>query len=299
MRFIDHDRLKKTLKSVYPDLYKLKQYVEWHRQYNGSFRSLISFIEKLDRNCSNQLANLASSEETHSWTADEELSEIAKSLKPQLYLAGPLAPTICTVALGREYQAAVAPCLRATQEYCARHHYNYLLLTESPPNLSRPYAWAKVCLLFHALERGYKNIMWLDADALITNVEAKLESFIETLEQADKSMLITEIYYGINTGVFFLKGGWKSRILLNLTWCNRFYISHGWWEQAALIDLTRRHVELANEAYIEPRTRSFNSPAPELAKDPTTAWEPGDFIIHFAGARGLKLSELIAKYSAL
>jgi hypothetical protein len=299
MRFLYNNRLRKTLKSVYPDLYKLKQIVEWHRHYNGNFQRLVSLIEKLSRNYSNQLANLGSSEETHSWIVDDELSGIAKSLKPQLYLAGPQAPTVCTVALGREYQAVVAPCLKATQEYCARHQYNYLLLTESPPNLSRPYAWAKVCLLFQALEHGYQNIMWLDADALITNVEAKLEAFLTTLEQADKSMLITEIYYGINTGVFFLRGGWKSRTLLNLIWCNRFYISHGWWEQAALMDLMRRHVEVANEEYIEPRTRSFNSHAPELAKDPNIAWQPGDFIIHFAGARGSQLSELIVKYSEL
>ena len=66
------------------------------------------------------------------WTVDEELSRIVRSLKPELYLAGPHAPTICTVALGSEYKAAVAPCLRATQEYCARHQYNYVLLTEGP-----------------------------------------------------------------------------------------------------------------------------------------------------------------------
>ena len=142
--------------------------------------------------------------------------------------------------------------------------------------------------------------MWLDADALITNVETKLESFNKTLEQADKGMLITEDHYGINTGVFFLRGGWRSRILLNLIWCNRFYISHGWWEQSALMDLMRRHAEVANEGYIEPRSRSFNSRAPELAKGPNTAWQPGDFIIHFAGARGTKnLSEFIATYSEL
>ena len=66
------------------------------------------------------------------------------------------------------------------------------------------------------------------------------------------------------------------------------------------MDLMRRHAEVANEGYIEPRTRSFNSRAPELAKDPTTAWQPGDFIIHFAGARGTKnLSEFVATYSEL
>ncbi len=64
------------------------------------------------------------------------------------------------------------------------------------------------------------------------------------------------------------------------------------------MDLMRQHAEIRNEAYIEPRSRSFNSLAPELAKDPNTAWQPGDFIIHFAGARACKeLSEFVAKYS--
>ena len=193
MKFLYNNRLRSTLKSVYPNLYKLKQNVEWHRQYNGHFKRLVSFVEKLNRNYSNQLANLASSEETHPWTVDDELRGIAKNLKPELYRANPNAPTICTVALGNEYQNVVAPSLRTTQEYCARHQYNYLLLTECPPDLYRPYAWAKICLLFHALEHGYKNIMWLDADALITNVGVKLESFLTTLERTEKSMLITEI----------------------------------------------------------------------------------------------------------
>jgi hypothetical protein len=297
MRFLYSSQLKKALKSVYPDLYKLKQKVEWHRQYNERFKRLISFIEKLDPNCSNQLANLHSSAEIRPWTPDAELIDIVRSLKPELHLVDPYAPTICTVALGTEYKAATAPCLRATQNYCARHKYNYLFLTENPPDLFRPYAWAKVCLLFYALEHKYKHIMWLDADALITNVEVELQGFTNILEQTNKSILITQIYYGINTGVFFLRGGWKSRILLNLIWCNRFYISHGWWEQAALMDLLRRHTEVANEQYIEPRSRNFNSVPPELARDLETAWQPGDFIIHFAGARGSKLSELIAKYS--
>ena len=292
MRFIYNNRLRKILKSVYPDLHKL--------QYNDNFNGLISFIDKLNRNCSNQLRNLDSCKELRPWTVDDELRGIVRDLKPELYPADPHAPTICTVALGSEYKATIAPCLKASQEYCARHQYNYLLLTEIPPNFHRPCAWAKVCLLFYALEHGYQSIMWLDADALITNVKTELESFNKTLEQADKGMLITEDHYGINTGVFFLRGGWRSRILLNLIWCNRLYISSVWWEQAALMDLMRRHAEVTNEGYIEPRSRSFNSRAPELAKDRNIAWQRGDFIIHFAGARGSKnLSELVAKYSEL
>lgn len=297
MKFIYYNRLRKTIKLIFPDLYKLKQIVEWHCQYNGNFKRLLNFIEKLNRNWSNQLANLGSSVEMRPWTVDDELRAIVRNLKPKLYLAAPDAPTICTVALGSEYQAVVAPCLQATQEYCARHQYNYLLLTESPPDLDRPYSWAKVCLLSYALEHDYKNIMWLDADALITNIGVKLESFIKTLERTKKSMLITKSDDAINMGVFFLKGGWKSRILLNLIWCNRFYISHGWWEQAALMDLMRRHAEVADEEYIEPRTRSFNSRTPDCVKDASTFWQPGDFIIHFAGIRGSRLSEYIARHS--
>jgi hypothetical protein len=299
MRSLYNSRLRQALKKVYPDLYKFKQGIEWHRQHNDPFKRLISFVEKLNGNWSNQLADLDSSKELYPWTVDDELSGIVRSLKPELYFADSHAPTICTVALGSEYQAAIAPCVRGTKEYCARHQYNYLLLKQIPSNFPRPYAWAKVCLLYYALEHGYKNTMWLDGDALITNVETNLESFLKTLEEQDKSILITKFGYIINTGVFFLRGGWKSKILLNLIWCNRFYISHGWWEQAALMDLMRRHAEVANEEYIEPRPRSFNSHAPELAIDPNTGWEPGDFIVHFAGARGAKLAELIAKYSEL
>jgi hypothetical protein len=299
MKFLYNPRLRQALKKAYPDLYKFKQKIEWHREYNGAFKKVLGFVEKLNRNWSNQLANLSSSQELHPWTVDDELIGIVRSLKPEFYFAARGAPTICTVALGSEYQTAVAPCVKATKEYCVRHQYNYLLLTKVPENFPRPYAWAKVCLLYYALERGYNHVMWLDGDALITKGEATLGDFIKALEQTNKSILITRDQNTINTGVFFMRGDWKSRILLNLIWCNRFYITHGWWEQAALMDLMRRHAEVANEEQIEARPRRFNSHAPEIAKDPKAVWEPGDFIIHFAGARGIQLVELIAKYSAL
>ena len=75
-------------------------------QYTESFKSLVSSIEKLNRNWSNQLANLGSSAEMRPWTRlDDELRAIVRNLKPKLYLADPDAPTICTVALGSEYQS--------------------------------------------------------------------------------------------------------------------------------------------------------------------------------------------------
>jgi glycosyl transferase family (putative galactosyltransferase) len=299
MKLLYNPRLRQTLKKACPDLYKVKQKIEWHRQHNDTFKRLLNFVEKLNGNWSNQLANLSSSQELRPWAVDDELSGVVKSLKPEIYLTTPEAPTICTVALGSEYQAAVAPCIRGTKEYCERHQYNYLLLTQIPANFSRPSAWAKVCLLYYALEHDYHHIMWLDGDALITNVEVKLGNFIETLQQTEKSILITKDQNIINTGIFFLRGGWKSKILLNLVWCNRFYINHGWWEQAALMDLMRRHPEVANEEYIEQRPRNFNSRPLEIAKDPRVVWEPGDFIVHFAGARGAELVELAARFSEL
>jgi hypothetical protein len=68
MRFLYNSRLINTLKLVYPDLHKL--------QYSDNFRNLIRLIDKLNRNCSNQLSNLHSCAEMHPWTVDDELSGI-------------------------------------------------------------------------------------------------------------------------------------------------------------------------------------------------------------------------------
>lgn len=257
---------------------------------------LVSFTEKLNRNFSNQLANLESCQPMRPWSVDRELCRVVRALKPEIHVSDPQAPTICTVALGRELRAATAPCLRVTREYCARHNYNYFLLTTTPADFPRPYAWAKVCLLFYALDQELKDVMWLDADAVITNMEVKLENFIKSLEQSHKSLLVTQDHNGINSGVFFLKSGRKAKILLNLIWCNRFFISHAWWEQASLMDLMRRHAEVAKEIYIEPECRSFNSRSPERIKDANIAWQPGDFVIHFAGCGRSELAERIGKY---
>ena len=109
MRSLYNSRLRRALKKVYPDLYKFKQGIEWHRQHNDSFKRLISFVEKLNGNWSNQLADLDSSKELRPWTVDDELSGIVRSLKPELYLADSHAPTICTVALGSEFRRRSHP----------------------------------------------------------------------------------------------------------------------------------------------------------------------------------------------
>lgn len=75
--------------------------------------------------------------------------------------------------------------LPSKQEYCKKHNYDLLSLrsfhadTEDIQNNFNSYniGFLRVLIAFKQL-RYYDNVMWIDADSIITNMEYKIEDFI-------------------------------------------------------------------------------------------------------------------------
>jgi hypothetical protein len=68
-----------------------------------------------------------------------------------------------------------------SEKYCQRHGYVYQCTVENPRPDFDPLqgSWGKIELIREALELGYKNVIWLDADTLITDFNTDLRDAIQ------------------------------------------------------------------------------------------------------------------------
>jgi len=150
--------------------------------------------------------------------------------------------------------------------YCERHGYRFACPRERRSD--RPPSWEKLLILADAT-RESDWAWWIDADAIITNPEIRLES----LASLDVDMVIAADENGLNCGVFGLRSCPWSRLLLADAWeCDQF-IEHSWWEQAAIRHLLADPARMSRvEVVGQRRMNSYVSD-----------WRPGDFILHLPG----------------
>ncbi len=197
---------------------------------------------------------------------------------------------VITASIGTEYSEIVRDCIENKREYCARHGYDFICGTQSR-DLSRPLAWSKIKLIQDYLGQ-YDWIFWSDADSFIMNLSVPLEAFID-----NRAMMVVACdWNGMNTGQFLLQNCTESFELLHGSYQLTQFIYHPWWEQAAIRQYLFDHRDLLNFVKIVPQ-RWINSYPQEIAGDNLDSiYHPGDFILHFPGARGLFLKELIHHY---
>jgi hypothetical protein len=150
--------------------------------------------------------------------------------------------------------------------YCERHGYAFHCPREGKSD--RPPSWEKLLVLADAT-RESEWAWWIDADAIVTNPEIRLESLIVP----GRDMVVAADVNGLNCGVFGLRSCPWSRLLLADAWACDQFINHEWWEQAAIRHLLRDPDRMARVEVIEQR---------RMNAYPDT-WQPGDFILHLPG----------------
>lgn len=165
--------------------------------------------------------------------------------------------------------------VRNRGEYAMRHGYGYSVVTKNLET-SRPLAWGKVRALQRWMGEWHKEwnsnvagaqgfppyreavaadraraaseeggeavalpwdgpewIFIIDADAFITNPEVRIEELIDP----DYDIILTKDTNGINSGTMLLRNGpWLADYWARI-WDMTQYITHSWWEQAAMIEL--------------------------------------------------------------
>lgn len=154
--------------------------------------------------------------------------------------------------------------------------------------------WSKVIALSNHLEE-YDWLFWLDSDALIMNTDIRLESLID--DQFD--LIIARDCNGyVNTGSFLIKNSpWSKEFLVQ--WYDEKY-KNGFGrfqDNGAFIDLYDNSSDIRDHIKVVLPPRVMNSYLGCKYKM-DGVYQPGDFILHFAGLRSFHKEDHMKKYSA-
>jgi len=204
--------------------------------------------------------------------------------------------TILTLVIGADYRRKLAECLESKAAYATKHGYTYIQGDETYWDRDRPIAWSKVPFILDQLKKLPEGaIVWLsDADVLITNPELRLEDQALPIWQTDKDFLMTLDSCGhINSGNIFFRNTEWTRSYWSRVWEQTDCLYHIWWENAAMIKLYQTVPTDNAKIQITKEHKRFNAFLRGLEGEPL--WEPGDFLVHFAGVYDPKqMGELVA-----
>ena len=203
--------------------------------------------------------------------------------------------TILTLAIGVDYRKSLAKALESKRVYAARHGYNYTEGNEAWWDRTRPIAWSKVPFIIEQLSQLPEGaLIWQsDADVLITNQDMRLEDNVLPLLPEGKDMLLMfDACRHLNSGNILMR---------NTEWCRDFwrrvnerteFTYHIWWENMAMIQIIEENTTDRAKVEISNQHKRFN--AYIMGCDGEPLWQPGDFLVHFAGVYdSAKMSRLI------
>jgi hypothetical protein len=207
---------------------------------------------------------------------------------------------VLTLAIGADYRRSLDKALKSKASYCAKHGYTYKEVHEEGWNRDRPIAWSKVPIWKDMAGRSdlYDYIWISDADVWITNHELRLEDHVLPLLPAQKDLLVTyDSCQHVNSGNMIVRPGpWAVQFFQKL-WDQTDCIYHIWWENKALCNLMANSSE--DTAHIECTMEAWKFNAYLQGYKGTRLWQPGDFLVHFAGVYDpVKMASLMNEIEA-
>ena len=201
---------------------------------------------------------------------------------------------ILTLAIGADYRKSLKKALESKKLYAEKQSYTYIEGGEEYWDRHRPISWSKVGFLLSYLNKLPEGaLVWLsDADVLITNMDLRLEDHVLPLLPVSKDLLfIRDACHNLNGGNVLMRNSewlrsfWKA---VNLRTDCTYHI---WWETMAMIkeyeaSYNKEKIQVTNDH------KRLNAYIMGLEGEPL--WEPGDFLVHFAGVyTPLKMEALI------
>eukprot|EP00903_Cladosiphon_okamuranus_P008535 g8194.t1 len=221
------------------------------------------------------------------------------------------------------------------QGYAALHGYDLIVATADDIDRSRPAAWSKILVILKHLG-SYDYVIFVDIDAFIMNPTFKLEWLLDVADMQketgevdawgagrESDVIVTRDWNGPNSGVVLIRNSDFSRWLLQEWWDQKQFIHVNFpgqfpfqyeqrsmhfllqtevWKKRGLpfyadFELVRARTALVdqcamNSYLVHPwqvllgRT-TLNTPA---------SYQPGDFMLHFAGKKGRVRLSLVDYY---
>ncbi|ENI01152.1 glycosyltransferase family 34 protein [Bipolaris maydis ATCC 48331] len=199
-------------------------------------------------------------------------------------------PRLALVTFVTEQRSYLYLSLRNKDHYSRRHGYDLVIDYEQHSETGNPVYWK-----FDMIERLVKSakydwIWWLDFDTLITNTNVNVANIIDdelqNVEHADNvDYIFTNDCNGLNLGSFLVRAHDRSlefiRRALDLRHTDE---GKDYSEQDALVRVMKE--EPYSKRFIVAPQSKLNAFPDEIKcyEDEHGQWEPGKFILHFAGA---------------
>lgn len=195
--------------------------------------------------------------------------------------------TICSLAIGEDYQKDVHVCTATKMLYASKHKYTYYT-DDACVDKTRPLPWSKIKCIQAAFQEhpDTEIVVWMDGDAMINNLCYTFDEIL-LLFPRNKTLLIGKDLYNINTGVFMIKNRNEGHIFLKKVYAQVDNIHDVWWEQAAMIKLLTTYYNDIVHVLQQPHTRIING-YPECV-DSSYPTREQDFIVHFPSLKKDKL----------
>lgn len=191
---------------------------------------------------------------------------------------------VLTIAIGADYRKGLEKALKSKKEYCKLHGYEYRECHEEVWNRDRPIAWSKVPVWKEVANMSDKyDYIWIsDADVYITNSTLRLEDHVLPLLPANKDLLLTyDSCQHVNTGNMILRPSKWAVEFFDKVWNSKESIYHIWFENYTIIRIMASSPE--DNAHIECTMEAWRFNAYLRGYKGTRLWQPGDFLVHFAG----------------
>ena len=208
--------------------------------------------------------------------------------------------TVLTFAVGKDYCKELEKALASKVAYTKRHGYTYIQGDDTFWDRNRPISWSKIPFLLSVLDKMPDGkIVWLsDADVYITNMALKFEDHVMPLFNNATDMLMTFDACGhVNAGNIVMRNSAWLRDFWRRVWQQEDCIYHIWWENAGILKLMEANLSDRQKIHVTREHKRFNAYLMGLPGEPQ--WEPGDFLVHFAGVyNAKKMNELIQEIDA-
>lgn len=191
---------------------------------------------------------------------------------------------VLTLAVGEEFKRKVHYANLSLQEYSKKHGYDYID-DSTICDHTRPIPWSKILLIMRYLPT-YDYVVWIDADAMILDLEQKLEDKIQLMN--DKLIMVGMLDSCINTGVMFVKNDPMSYIFLMTLYNQTQFVSnkyYGNFEQDAFQYMLEKDIDnMAKYIHILPEDMHLSIQS--FLRNLTSK----SFILHLAGFREERLN---------
>ena len=191
---------------------------------------------------------------------------------------------LLTLAIGEDFRKSLVKALDSKRNYCTKQNYECIIDGEEHWDRERPIPWSKIPFLLHVLSKTEEGglVFMSDADVLITNMDLRIEDHVLPLLPSGKDLLLTIDSCGhINDGNILIRNTAWTRDFWKRVYAQTDLIYHVWWENAAVIKLLEQNPSDLAKTEVTNKCRIFNAYIQGLPGFPL--WEPGDFLVHFAG----------------